>query len=411
MNNSKEIFSLALGLSTPWYIDGLELLESADGPFKDLHIYIDFHKGSDFFGSDGCLYKCYYRIDKTWRHLDFFQHRCYLHCRVPRIKHSDGSIRQVSVPWSRSGSGFTLLFEGYAMLLIENEMPINKVASCIRVTAHRIWRVFDYWIDIAKSKDDLSCVTSIGIDDTSIKKGHNYVTVVADMEGRRVIDVQEGKCSAAITKFAVQLETKGGVSEQIADVCIDMSPAYISGVEDTFPNANITFDKFHIIQKLNEAMNIVRKEERRNNVLLKGHRYTFLKSVDKLSASDRTKIVDLTTLYPTLGAAYRLKEMFMDVFDIKDFERARHYLICWCASALESTLHSFIKFVDLIKRHWRGILEYFNSRITNGILESINSKIQLAKRRARGYRNIKNFINMIFFTCGKLKFDYPLIST
>ena len=407
MNNSKEIFSLALGLVSPWYLDRLELLESSDSSFKELHIYINFHRGSEFLCADGNPYKCHDTLDKTWRHLDFFQHRCYLHCRVPRIKLSDGSVQLVSVPWARPGSGFTLLFESYAMFLIEGEMPINKVAECVKVTSQRIWRMFDYWMDIIKSKDDLSSVTSIGIDETSTKRGHNYVTVIADMEQRRVIDVQMGKGSDSVAKFAEQLEAKCGSREQIEHICIDMSPAYISGVENTFPNAHITFDKFHIVQKLNDAMNSVRKEERRNNVLLKGHRYTFLKSSKKLSASKCAEITDLTALYPTIGAAYRLKELFMDVFDIKDFERARHYLICWCASALESSLPPFIKFVDLIKRHWHGILEYFNSRITNGILEGINSKIQLAKRRARGYKNMKNFTNMIFLLCGKLNITYP----
>ena len=155
-------------------------------------------------------------------------------------------------------------------------------------------------------------------------------------------------------------------------------------------------------------MNTVRKSERSGNDLLKGHKYTFLKSNNNLSASKRKEVFDLTTLYPTLGKAYRLKEMFLDVFNIKDFEKARHYLICWCYFVLESDLEPFIRFVDLIRRHWRGILEYFNSRITNGILEGINSKIQLAKRRARGYRSMRNLTNIIFLLCGKLKFNYPL---
>ena len=115
-------------------------------------------------------------------------------------------------------------------------------------------------------------------------------------------------------------------------------------------------------------------------------------------------------LYPHLGEAYRLKEMFLDVFDIEEPEQAKGYLKFWCDLATEAAIQPFIKFVNLIKAHWWGIVNYFESRITNGILEGINSKIQLAKRRARGYRNIKNYMNMIFFTCGKLKFDYPLYS-
>ena len=112
-------------------------------------------------------------------------------------------------------------------------------------------------------------------------------------------------------------------------------------------------------------------------------------------------------LYPRLGEAYRLKEMFLDVFDIENNDESKGYLKFWCDYVMESGIQPFIKFVNLIKAHWFGIVNYFESRLTNGILEGINSKIQLAKRRARGFKSIDNFINMIFFTCGKLKFDYP----
>ena len=158
-------------------------------------------------------------------------------------------------------------------------------------------------------------------------------------------------------------------------------------------------------------MDTVRKEERKGNDLLKGHKYTFLKANRTLSNKKREELDYLTTLYPTLGSAYRLKEMFLDMFSIKNPEQAIHYLDVWCNTALVSGIQPFIEFVKLIRRHWNGVTNYFYSRLTNGILEGINSKIQLAKRRARGYRNINNFINMILFTCGKLKFNYPLKTT
>ena len=306
-------------------------------------------------------------------------------------------------------SGFTLLFEAYSMLLIENEMPVAKVARTVKVTDHRIWRIFDYWLEKAKSKDDLSDVSSIGIDETSIKKGHKYVTVFADMEQRRVVDVQEGKDAKTINGFVKQLELKGGNRNKISQISIDMSRAFIAGTEEVFPNGQITFDKFHIVQHLNNAMNTVRKQERVGNDLLKGHKYTFLKSNKTLSDKKRSQLENITKLYPTLCEAYRLKEIFLDIFKMADINDAKVCLELWCDSAVESNIEPFVRFVDLVKSHWNGITNYFNSKLTNGILEGINSKIQLAKRRARGYRNINNFINMIFFTCGKLNFDYPKI--
>lgn len=408
--NSAQIFSLALGLNEPWFIEEVRLANITDSPVKELHIHINFRKGHEFIFEDGQKGKGYDTEDKVWRHLDFFQHKCYLHARVPRIERSDGKVRQAPVPWARSGSGFTLLFEAYTMLLIENEMPVNKVAGCVKVTAPRVWRVFDYWIDRARRRDDLSAVCQIGIDETSSKKGHSYVTAFVDMEQHRVIDVQPGKDKEAVKDFVDRLELKGGNRKQIEQVCIDMSPAFIAGTYEMFQNGQITFDKFHIIQHLNNAMNEVRKRERAGNELIKNHKYTFLRLNKNLSDNKRNELAHITMMYPHLGEAYRLKEMFIDVFGIEDADQAKGYLQFWCDMAIESGIQPFIKFVNLIKAHWFGIVNYFDSKLTNGILESINSKIQLAKKRARGFRNIKNYMNMIMYICGKLKFDYPLIS-
>lgn len=406
-SNSAQIFSMGLGLEEPWFVENVEFSPIDETSIRELHIHINFRRGYEFVIDDCHKGKGYDTEDKVWRHLDFFQHKCYLHARVPRIEQEDGKIRQVPVPWARSGSGFTLLFEAYAMLLIENEMPVSNVADSIKVTAPRVWRVFDYWIERAKSKDDLSNVCEIGIDETSSKKGHSYVTTFVDMENHRVIDVQPGKDSATITCFVEQLELKGGDRKQIEQVSIDMSPAFIAGTFDMFQNSQITFDKFHIIQHLNKAMDEVRKGERAGNELIKKHKYTFLRPNRKLTEKKRGELEYITMLYPHLGEAYRLKEMFLDVFDIEDNDQAKGYLKFWCDLVIDSAIQPFIKFVNLIKAHWFGIVNYFDSKLTNGILEGINSKIQLAKRRARGFKSISNFINIIFFTCGKLKFDYP----
>jgi transposase len=403
---SKDIFSLALGLETPWYVEKVELLAATES-LKELHLHLNFQKGYEFTTAEGLKGKGYDTEQRTWQHLDFFQHRCYLHARVPRIQAGDGSVSTVSVPWAREGSGFTLLFEAYAMLLIECEMPVCKVAKCVKVTAPRIWRMFNYWIEKAKEKMDLSSTCEIGIDETSSRKGHNYITLFVDMERRKVIDIQEGKDKETIADFVCRLEGRQGDRRQIEQVSIDMSTAFIAGTLEMLPNAQMTFDKFHLIQHLNQAMDEVRKGERRGNEMLKKHKYTFLYAREKLSAEKVNSLDTLLLAYPKLGEAYRLKEMFKDVFEIENPDEAKGYLQYWCDMVMESGIQPFIKFVQLVKAHWFGIVNYFESKLTNGILEGINSKIQLVKRRARGFRSIQSFFNMIYFTCGKLEMTYP----
>ncbi len=405
MNNSIEIFSIALGLEEPWNVK--EIIFNKES--LQLDIYLQFTKGFKFTMDDGCKYTAYDTIERSWQHLNFFQHKCYLHAKVPRVKQADGKIKTIEVPWARKSSGFTLLFEAFSMLLIESEMPVNKAAKVLQVYPNRIWNIFNYWISIAHNEDKIEELDKIGFDETSVKKGHNYVTTAVDLDKRRVLFATEGKGAECIEKSVKYLKNKNVDTNNIKQVCIDMSPAFISGCTDYLPNADITFDKFHVTKEVNKAMDELRKLERIGNDLLKGHKYTFLKN--KLTNKIQEERDLLLEMYPKLGEGYRLKELFKDFWDIKDKEEAEGYLAFWCDIAIESKIFPFQKVVNTIKAHWSGIINYIHSKVNNGILEGLNSKIQLAKKRARGYRNITNFINMIYFTCGKLKFNYPLYLT
>jgi len=407
--NSKELFALALGIESPWIISEIQLIEASSGSVGELNIYLDFERGSRFKDDLGESNPVYDTSEQRWQHLNFFQYNCYIQARVPRTINKANEVKTVKVPWARSGSGFTLLFEAFSMLLIESEMPVNKVAKLLRVVPNRIWRVFDYWIKKAISADRLESVTQIGIDETSSKKGHKYVTIIADLETNRTIHVSQGKDANTVAEFVTALESKGGNKDCIHTVSMDMSPAFIAGSTTHFPEAQIVFDKFHLVKMLNESMDDVRKLERKGNEMLKGHKYTFLRTYEQLSGKKKDELHLLLASYPTLGEAYQLKELFKDIWQIPDPEEAKGYLLFWCDMVIDKGIASFCKFVNMIKAHWSGIVAYFDKKVSNGVLESINAKVQLAKKRARGYRNIYNFINMIYFITAKLKFDYPLL--
>ena len=403
--NSTEIFSLALGLESPWKIEKVEI-KLAENSIKELHLHIGYNKGYQFKDKEGVLCSVYDTKDREWRHMNFFEHHCYLHCPVPRIKTSEGKVQQVDVPWARKQSGFTLLFEALAMSFIENEMPTNKVAKLLGEHPNRIWRIFNYWIELAYQKDDVSQVTQLEFDETSRRKGHSYITVAVDLEERRVIHVVKGKNAKTIDDIKIYLDDKGVPAKQITQASIDLSPAFISGIMEHFPQADITFDRFHVVKLLNKAMDTVRKQERKEHEQLKGHKYTFLKN--KLSDKKQLELNQLITLYPTLGEAYRLKVLFNDLWTMPDKSAAAAFIDQWFDEVEQSKIQPFMKFAKTVKAHLSGIINFVETKITNAILESINNKIQMAKKRARGYRNTDNFIKMIYFLCGKLKFDYPL---
>ena len=380
------------------------------GAAKELHININFKPSSRFPDESGALCEVHDTIQKTWRHLNFFEHACYLHCRTPRIKTKDGKVKLVEVPCARPGSGFTLLFESYVMALIEYEMPINKIARLVDENAHRLWTIFNYWIKRAYNADQPTPPKKLGLDETSKRKGHDYITLAVDLDERRVLHVTEGKDKSAVKTVKKYFESKGINVNKVKHASMDMSPSFIAGVREYFPKAEIHFDRFHVVKLLNEAMDKVRQLERKEHDNLKGHKYTFLKNRNNLSDSKKAALSELITLYPTLGEAYRLKELFNDLWEMEDEEEATNFLVDWCRQVEEKKIPPFMKFVKTIKTHWTGIVNFCETEINNGILEGINNKIQLAKRMVRGYRCKENFINMIYFLCGKLKFDYPLYS-
>jgi transposase len=407
--NIDYLFQKAIGLESPWEVVSVKLEETGVG--KELHISVDFKRGAKFPDSTGTLCGVHDTQKKTWRHLNFFEHTCYIHCRVPRIKTRENKVRLIEVPWARRGSGFTLLFESYVMALIESEMSVNKIGQLVNEDAHRLWTIFNYWIERAYSKDKPLTLKKLGIDETSSRKGHTYITLAVDLDERRVFHVTEGKDKAAVKAVKQHLESKGVDVKQVKHASMDMSPSFISGVGEYFPEAEIHFDRFHVVKLLNEAMDKVRQLERKEHDELKGHKYTFLKNKEKLSDKRKNELSNLITLFPTLGKAYRLKELFNDLWDMETEEDATCFLVDWCKEVDAANIPPFKKFANTVKSHWTGIVNFCETEINNGILEGINSKVQLAKRRARGYRCTKNFINMIYFLCGKLTFDYPLNSS
>jgi len=406
--NSNYLFEIALGNIRPWHIENIEFKQLAE-KFRELHIYLNFPPGSEFMDSFGVPCKAYDSTEHTWQHLNFFEHRCYLHARVPRITNSKGKIKKVQVPWARRNFGFTLMFEAYIMTLLELETSASSVADLAKVWPQRIWDVFNYYVNQARSQSDDSNIEEVGIDETSKRKGHDYITIGVDLAESRVFKVVEGKDAKAVEALAGHLKARGSAPENVRQVCIDMSPAFMSGVATAFPNAQVTFDRFHMVKEVNKALDTLRKAEQKECEQLKGHKYTLLKNPENLTDKKLAELASLVKLYPKIGEGYRLKELFKEFWKFDHPAKAERFLNDWCKQAEQSGIFPFQKLVNTIKAHWSGIINFIKSQITNGILEGINSKIQLAKRRARGYRNINNFTNMIYFLCGKLKLSYPQV--
>ena len=303
---------MTLGLSDPWYVFKVEFF-NGKGSAEELYIWLSFTRGHRFKVGD-VVGTAYDTIDKTWRHLNFFEHLRYLHAGVPCIRTGAHEVVMVDVLWARKNSGVTLLFEAYSMLLIEREMPANGVSRTLHETPPCIWRVFNHWVRKAVEKLDLSEVRRIGLDETSKRKGHNYITQFVDLDTCKTIFVTDGRDAGCFEALKALVESRGKV-ENIEAVSMDMSKSFISGALPYFPKAGIIFDKFHIFKALNEALDAVRKAEHKEAKLLKGHRFTLLYRREDLSPKKAMELETILITYPTIGWAYGFKESLADIFN------------------------------------------------------------------------------------------------
>jgi transposase len=395
-----ELFSAALGLEEPWKVVDVQF----DAQRRRLDLRIDFAKGARFrcreCGAAGC--KVHDTEEKTWRHLNFFQHEAYLTARVPRVICPEHDVHQVQVPWARERSGFTLLFEALVMALVK-EMPVAAVAALIGEEDKRIWRIVHHYVDLAVEAQDLSGVERAGIDETSSRRGQNYVSVFADLDERRAVYVTEGRDQGTVQAFSCFLETHGGEVGKVTEVCQDMSEAYLAGTLKHLPAAEITFDRYHVRQHLSKAIDEVRRAEaKQHQGLLKNTRYLWLKRPSKLTAKQQDWLDELLQQPLLTARCYEHALKFDHFYEIDDPDTAEEYLRRWITEVQGSEIEPLINFAEMLEEYWLGITRWHHSRVSNGLLEGLNSLIQAAKRRARGYRTNRNYITMIYLVAGKL---------
>lgn len=395
------LFTTALGLQPPWEVKSLEFNASE----HRLDILVDFQRGASFpCPVCGVPSKAHDTEEKTWRHLDFFQHAAYLTARVPRCKCDEHGIKTVDVPWARKGSGFTLMFEALIMILVR-EMPVNAVARLVGEYDTRIWRVLSHHVDEARARQDFSKVQTICIDEKSYRRGHRYITFTMDLVLRRLLFGTVGRDGDTLAAFIKDLKAHGGSPEQIQNVCCDLSPAYIKGIREHLPKAEITFDRFHLMKLMNEALDAVRREESSTTPGLKKTRYHWLKNPGDLTQSQKTRLRELKAMNLQTVEAYQMKLLFQDFFEQANPRAARMFLADWCTLADTSKIKPLMKLADTLRSHQRGILNWWRSRISNGLIEGMNSLIQAAIAKARGYRNPKNLITIAYLIAGKLAFN------
>ena len=397
-----KLFEAALGVSPPWQVTGADF----DLAAKTLTIRVDFIAGSRFAlaGVEG-QHPVHDTVAKRYRHLNFFQHECFLEVRIPRVKLPDGSVRQVDPPWAGKLSGFTLLFEALVLLLCQ-QMTFAAAARLVGVSRHRVAALCERYVELALAQTDLSAVRELAIDETSRARGHDYITLAADATERRVIAVAEGRGADSIAQLTTELQSRHCPAEQITSVSIDMSPAFIKGCTEHLPNARVTFDKFHVIGHANAAVDRMRRIEQRSDKSLKGMRWSLLKNRASLKPEAAADLDALIARMATVrtARAWVYKEQLRQILARKQINVARDMLKHWCTCVMRSKVEPMKEVAAMVRRHLEGIVAWAQTRQTNGFLEALNGLFQSAKRRARGFTRFTTIRTVIFLIAGKLDF-------
>ena len=221
------LFTSALGLQPPWVVDDVRL----DTAKRRIDFEIGCHTSRLACPACGAATQPVHdRLRRSWRHLDFFQFEAWLHCDVPRVAcGACGKTTQVAVPWARPGSGFTAAFEALALTLCL-DLPVRQAAELLRCKDKRLWRRIEFYVEQARALEDFSGVRTVGIDETSLRRGQHYITVVHDLDRKRLLLATEGREHRTVVEFAEDLKAHGGDPAQVRHVCMDMSAAYAKGV-------------------------------------------------------------------------------------------------------------------------------------------------------------------------------------
>ena len=296
----------SLGISEPWYIDKVDFCAEE----MTVRIYIKVRKNAviacPVCGGPTKRFG-YEKAERVWRHGDCLFYPCYVHCQRPKVR-CDCGVHQVNAPFERKNSRFTLMFEGYAMMILP-DMPIAKTAALLRCDEKSLTKIMRYWVNKAVDSLDFSDLASLAIDETSFKRGHDYVTLIIDAMKRRVVDVEKGRDSETIALFAKKLTAKGGAPKRIESVTSDMSKSFLPAIAKTFPDAENIIDKFHVKKVLIDALDEVRKAEQRSvadkTALFRGRRL-FMIPAAKMTSEQSATLAEMSKRYPQTGRAYRM---------------------------------------------------------------------------------------------------------
>ncbi len=387
----------SLGLDSEWQVDEVTFNPKE----RRIDVYLS-HSGQNLIcpetGEPGVFYDR--RRERVWRHLDWFQSVCYIHCRLPRVKSSAG-IKTMEIPWTDPSSHATHSFESWAIEILRVNKNQTKTAGLIRCSFDQVHAFMHRGVERGMKRRKLEAVAHVSVDEKALRRGHVYATIVCDSTRGVVLDVGEGRTKKGTIALLERIFED--LKEKVETVSIDMWKAFIGAVKTVFPEAALIHDRFHLIQYLNTALNKVRQREVKTHPEeLKGSRFALLKNEKNRTKTQEEifKIIQEANL--EVSVAWRLREDFKALFNSTSFAEAKKDFDLWIKSVETAGVKEVIKIAEMFREHYEGVCNALCHPQSNAIAERMNGKIQEIKTIGRGYRRFENFRVAILFFCGGL---------
>lgn len=398
------LYEHILGISTPWFVEYVELKESV------VHVFVACD-GELTLRCPTCDQEAsrYDAKPRTWRHLDTCQYQTLIHCNIPRTDCPDHGVLQIDVPWAQKNGRFTQLFENTVIDWLQ-ELSINAVARRFNLSWNAVDRIMRDAVERGLKQRGRLNIQDLSVDEVSRKKGHQYVTVVSNKQGQ-VISVYSGKDKASLAAFYASLTP--GQRADIKTVSMDMSAAYIHATLEQVPDAKrkICFDKFHVIQDLNKAIDEVRKSEIQN--IEKVHRrslhlsrYIWMRNQHNLNETHLQIKNQLSRVATKTARAWAILQYAKTLWDYRYPKAAEKAWQKWYNWAIRSRLQPMKTAAKAIKEKLWGIVNAITKQRTNAMAESINAKLKMIKVRAKGYRSEERYKIAILFYLGGLNLKH-----
>lgn len=400
----RELYRHVLGLEKPWQVDRVQL----DMRREQVDVWAVHEEGRRWpcpeCGADLSVYD--HAPERSWRHLDTCQFKTFLHARIPRVACPTHGVRQVKVSWAEERSRFTALFERLAILVLK-ESSIEGARKVLRISWDEAWQIMGRAVLRGRKRKPRRAVRKMGVDEKSLGKGHNYLTLVYDLEAATVEHIEDNRRKESLDNYFTLLGPDQRA--EIEAIATDIWDPYLASIREHVPESEkkLVFDRYHLMAHMLKAVDTVRKQEHRElkeggRDLLTGTKYLWLYSRENLPAKRRGEFARLRKKRLRTGRAWAIKENLRDLWGYQSLTWALKHFESWYAWAIRSRLKPVKTVARMFRKYLKNIMTFFQHRITNAVSEALNSTIQTIKKRACGFRNREHFKIAIYFHCGGL---------